>query len=815
MIRSSAGEPFSLLPAPAFRLALWFAAGILLGESCPLPVSAWGGAWLLLWALAALSIASGVILPPLRSLIAGCLLAATGALTLTAVAGDTPRLPDPPLSARVTVRGTVLTSPAEAGGRITFSLRADSCYAGSRGFRFPAVLAVTDRPGESGGGSGAVLPGMTVELRGLISAPPREGNPGEFSPRRYDAAQGICGILDVSGTGRIVIRDSSAGEGASARFTDAIRRSLLSHADSLLCGLEGEFMKDILLGERSGIPPGTKEALIDAGVAHVLAVSGYRVFILAGMIMAAMSLLRIPVPVRPCIAIPALLFYMLLTRCHPPVVRGTVMAIVFILARVAGRRAGSLNTLGVAALIVLGSNPRELLDAGFQLSFGAVLAVLAFMPPRREISAPPGRSLIARRGAGGILRSVRLSIVVSLGTLPLTAALFGRVSVIGVLANIVVVPATGAAMILGTAALCAGVLSGAAGAAYAALAGLLIRAMIRFSLLAASLPFATVESGRFGAAETIAWYAAMVFFARRKNRRWAARSLVILLAALNVIVFRPPDPVAAPPGGLLRVSMIDVGEGDAILVEFPRGGTLLVDAGPVSVAHDAGKKTVLPFLKMRGIRSLDVLLITHSDADHAGGASSVLEGIPVRSVIESPAGVATGASRAYRSAARERGVPRSSPGRGTMIAVPPCARFYVLWPPGAAGRGGAVKGRSPSNNSSLVCKLVYGGVSFLFTGDAEKEAEAEIVRSYGSFLRSDVLKVAHHGSESSTSGEFLGAVRPSLALISAGLRNRFGHPSPPLLRRLREAGAAVIRTDAHGAVLLASDGRCVREICWR
>lgn len=815
MIRSSAGEPFSLLPAPAFRLALWFAAGILLGESSPLPVCAWGGACLLLWVLAALSIASGATPPPFRSIIAGCLLAVTGALAIAAVDGDTPRLPDPPLSARVLVLGTVLTSPAEAGGRITFGLRADSCYAGSRGFRFPAVLAVIDHRGKSGSVSGAVLPGMTLELRGLISAPPREGNPGEFSPRRYDAARGISGILDVSGTGRIVIRDSSAGEGAPARFTDAVRRSLLSHAEGLLGGVEGEFLKDILLGERSGIPPGTKEALIDAGVAHVLAVSGYRVFILAGMIMAAMSLLRIPVPVRPCIAIPALLFYSALARYHPPVVRGTVMAIVFILARAAGRRAGSLNTLGVAALLVLGWDPRELLDAGFQLSFGAVLAVLAFMPARGEISAPARRSVIVRRAAVRILRSITLSVVVSLGTFPLTASLFGRVSVIGVLANIVVVPATGAVMILGTIALCAGALSGAAGAAYAALAGLLIRATIRFSLLAASLPFASVESGRFGAAETIAWYAAMVFLACRKNRRRAARSLAILLAALNVIVFRVPDPVTAPAGGLLRVSMIDVGEGDAILVEFPRGGTLLVDAGPATRAHDAGKKTVLPFLKMRGIRALDVLLITHSDADHAGGASSILEGIPVGSVIESPGGVATGASRAYQSAARERGVPCSSPGRGAIVGVPPCARFYVLWPPRAAGRGGAVKGRSPSNNSSLVCRLVYGGVSFLFTGDAEKEAESEILRSYGSFLRSDVLKVAHHGSESGTSLEFLGAVRPSLALISAGLRNRFGHPSPPLLKRLREAGAGVIRTDAHGAVLLASDGSCVREICWR
>ncbi len=813
MTRSSAGEPFSLLPAPAFRLALWFAAGILLGAESPSGAHAWGLACALLWVLAGMSFAAAAVPPPARSLVAGALLAATGAFRFAAGAVDTPHLPDPPFAARVLVTGTVLTLPSEAGSRIRFDLRADSCYAGMRGFMFRSVITVIDRTGKSGSHSTPVLPGMTLLLRGLISAPPGAGNPGEFSPRRYDMSRGISGMLDVSGSGSIVIRDSPAGAGALARFTEAARRSLLSRSGRLLAGPEGEFLKDILLGERSGIPGETKEALVDAGVAHILAVSGYRVLILAGMIMAAMSVLRIPRPVRPFLAVPALLFYMALARCHPPVVRGTVMAIVFILARTAGRRAGSLNALGVAALLVLGWDPRELFDAGFQLSFGAVLAVLLFMPGSGALfMLPSGRGfprLVARR----ILRSISLSVVVSLGTFPLTAALFGRVSIIGVLTNIVVVPATGAAMILGMIALASGAVSAAAGAAYAALDGLLIRWTIRFSLVAASLPFASIETGAFGPPETVAWYAAVVFLTRRRNGRWAARSLAVLLAALNVLVLRAPSPAAAA-NGLLRVSMIDVGEGDAILVEFPRGGTLLVDAGPVTRTHDAGKKTVLPFLKMRGIRALDILLVTHPDADHAGGAASIVKGVPVGRVIESAGGGASAAARAYQAAARERGSPLSPASRGEIVDVPGCARLYVLWPP-RAGAGAAVRGGSPSNNASLVCKLVYGGVSFLFTGDAEKGAESRIVRSYGSFLRSDVLKVAHHGSDSGTSVEFLRSVHPALALVSAGLHNRFGHPSPALLRRLRDAGARVIRTDVHGAVLVDSDGKSVREISWR
>jgi len=815
MTRSSAGESSSLLAAPAFRLALWFAAGILLGAESPLRTGAWGCACALLWILAALSVAIAASPPWIRSLIAGGLLAATGALRFVLCAGDVPRLPDPPFAGRVRVTGTALTSPRATGGRMTFDLRADSCYAGTGGFSFPAVISVIDRPGKSGSASAQVLPGMNLLLSGSISASPEEGNPGEFSPRRYDLSRGISGILDLDGTGRIVILDSAAGGDAVARWMEGVRRSLLDRAGRLLPGLEGEFLKDLLLGERSGIPDETKEAMIDAGVAHILAVSGYRVLVLAGMIMALMSLLRIPPPVRPFIAVPALLFYMALARCHPPVVRATVMAAVFILARAAGRRTGSLNALGVAALLILVGNPRELFDAGFQLSFGAVLAVISFMPAVEAAFAFPQAKGLARLLARGILRPVFLSVVVSLGTFPLTAAIFGRVSIVGVLTNIVVVPATGAGMILGALALGAGAVSTPAGAAYAALDGLLIRWMIRFSLFAAALPFASVTTAQFGVPETIAWYAAMVCLTQWKNRRVAARALAVFLAALNVLVFRAPDPVTAPANGLLRVSMIDVGEGDAILVEFPRGGTLLFDTGPVTRTHDAGRRTVLPFLNRRGIRAIDMLLITHPDADHAGGASSVVRGVPVGSVIETSGRGPTGASRAYHDAVRDRGTPLSPAWRGEIIGTPACARLYLLWPPRAGVNGGSGRGRSPSNNASIVCKLVYGGVSFLFTGDAEEEVESRIVRSYGPFLRSDVLKVAHHGSDSGTSGEFLRAVRPCLALISAGLHNRFGHPSPAVLYRLHAAGARVLRTDVHGAVLLASDGRSVREIPWR
>jgi competence protein ComEC len=746
-------------------------------------------------------------------MIAGSLILSCGALKFAIDAPAPPPLPEPPFEKTVLVTGTVATPPEEGKGRITFALLTDSCYAGGRGTSLHIRVSVTVRRPK---GEPSVCPlayGMTLLVRGSISAPPAERNPGEFSLRRYYETMGIAGVLTVEGFAGIVIRDSSGGAWFMRTCVYPVRASILRRAGEILPGQEGEFLKDLLLGERSGISGETKEAFIDAGVAHVLAVSGYRVLVVAGMLMTALTLFRVPPRIGPFIAAPALLFYMVLALGHPPVVRGTVMALVFILGGLVQRRTSSRNALGVAALLVLGSDSRQLFDAGFQLSFGAVLAILYFMPPLRGPIAGPERRGFIVRTFGWIARSILLSVIVSLGTLPITAACFGRVSLVGVVTNIAVVPATGAGMILGTLALGGGLVSPVLGASYAAADGVLLDWTIRFSEFAASLPFASLETSRFGLWEAIPWYGAIGLAAHWRNRRMAARFLILLLAGLNALVFLRPDPGTSR--GFLRVSMIDVGQGDAIFVEFPGGETLLVDTGPLTLAGDAGKRTIAPFLKRKGIGAIDILVITHPDADHCGGAASIIRSFPVRRVIESDAGGSTAVYASYHAAARARGSPLSLVRRGETISAAECARVYVLWPGSTrAASHGSSRGVT-SNNESIVFKLVYGGVSFLFTGDAERDSETALISSFGSFLGSTVLKVAHHGSDSGTSQEFLDVVRPAVALVSVGLHNRFRHPSPALLGRLDGAGARVLRTDREGAVILETDGRAVQEIPWR
>jgi competence protein ComEC len=815
MTRNPFPPGHSLIPAPAFRLAFCFASGIVIGSRAHIPGAVWVCSCIALSLLTAIGVRRTVCHGAPLSLIAGLLLLSSGALKFAVDSPLSPSLPEPPFARSVLLTGNVVGPPQDAGGRITFTLFADSCYSAGRGGPLQCRIAVTIRREKGEGGACPVSYGMTLLARGSISAPPAERNPGEFSLRKYYGSMGIMGVLSVDGLTGIVIRDTAGGTWFMKKWIYPIRGSILRRVGESLPGLQGEFLKDLLLGERSGIPGETKEAFIDAGVAHVLAVSGYRVIVVAGMLMGAMSLFRVPRRLRPLIAAPALLFYMVLALGQVPVVRGTVMTLVFLLGGVVQRRTNSRNAIGVAALLVLVADSRQLFDAGFQLSFGAVIAILYFMPPVRSPVSRPGVRGSISRTTRWVFRSIAVSLVVSLGTLPITAACFGRVSLVGVLTNIAVVPATGAGMILGTISLTAGLISPPLGAAYAALNGLLLDWTIRFSVYAASLPFASLETGRLGPWEAIPWYAAMALATHWRNRRQAARLLALLLAGLNALLFLPADPAYARSRDSLRVSMIDVGQGDAILVEFPGGETLLVDTGPLTLAGNAGKKIVTPFLKRRGIGAIDLLVITHPDADHCGGAASVLRSFPVRRVIESVAGGGAALYDSYHAAALARGSPVSLTRRGEAIAAADCARIYVLWPPCPGTSSWAETRRSGSNNASIVFKLVYGGVSFLFTGDAEKESEHELIRSFGGFLRSTVLKVAHHGSDSGTSQEFLDAVRPSLALISVGIHNRFRHPSPSLLVRLQAAGAGVLRTDREGAVVLTSDGRSVQEIAWR
>jgi competence protein ComEC len=255
--------------------------------------------------------------------------------------------------------------------------------------------------------------------------------------------------------------------------------------------------------------------------------------------------------------------------------------------------------------------------------------------------------------------------------------------------------------------------------------------------------------------------------------------------------------------------MLDVGQGDAVLLRLTNGSHVLVDAGPKAFGYDAGKRVLVPFLRRQGISRLDAVVLSHPHSDHIGGLEAVMEEVEVNALYEADTTIASRLHYGLRLAARRHGVPVVTVGRGDNISPDPNARVYIVHP------GADDRISQNLNNASLCLKVLIGRTSIFFSGDAEDDAEAEMTRRYGGFLSSDILKAGHHGSSTSTGAPFLDSITPKIALISVGAQNKFGHPSPDVVRLLQTRHITVLRTDREGALVFESDGSEWKQIDWR
>jgi len=263
---------------------------------------------------------------------------------------------------------------------------------------------------------------------------------------------------------------------------------------------------------------------------------------------------------------------------------------------------------------------------------------------------------------------------------------------------------------------------------------------------------------------------------------------------------------------LLRLTFLDVGQGDAIFIEYQGGRNMLVDAGPKTFSADAGTRFIIPFLKYKSISRINTLILSHPDADHLGGIPTILRKFKVDQIMDAGLPCKSALCSEYTHLIDSLNLDRALLHEGMKINWSEDIRLYILNP----SYGSSSEGKTMSlNNRSVVMKVVYGETSILLTGDAEQETEALLMREYGNILKSNLLKVAHHGSITGTSVKYLRTVDPDLAVISVGDNNKFHHPSPDVLQRLDAIGCRYYRTDELGAVVMESDGVKWSIINWR
>ncbi|MCH7573725.1 MAG: DNA internalization-related competence protein ComEC/Rec2 [Candidatus Marinimicrobia bacterium] len=638
--------------------------------------------------------------------------------------------------------------------------------------------------------------GDTLELVARLRRPRERRNPNGFRESLYLWTRQI----DARTTGTVFVREwKPANHVSLARRINVIRQSINGRLEQWV-GPHAGLAKALLLGDRSGLDWEFMARVQSVGVAHVMAVSGLHAGFIALFIATLLRLLLMPAMARVVITVIILVMYAAVTGAPASVIRAVMMISLYLLGAALGRSGRNWNILGAAALFSLILDPRSLFTPGFALSFSAVAGIFAFHQPMLDawLATRPGKWLRERPGGRGVASLMLLTLAAQLGSLPVTLALFHRVPALGFLANLVIVPVAGLAIFALLAALvCTFVLPPLATIFGHAAWGFLSVVGISVDRLAA-LGTPQIVTGR--PPDIVLVMLAVILFLlprmsaeglRRAVGKWALSLLVLANGVIWTGAFSAPG---------LRVTFLDVGQGDAIHISTPEGRHILVDAGPRQQQWDAGRMIVAPYLRSKGITRLDLLIISHAHADHAGGLEAVLDNIRVREIWHPPTG------RGYPLFGRAIEQAKS---RGTIITTPPPG---TTWQLGAvsldvlAPDSVMMNNHLGANEGSWVLKLRYGNTSLLLTGDIESRSEYRLL-SYGDALQADWMKVAHHGGNTSSSTRFLERVAPQGGVISVGARNRYNHPSDEALTRFSAAGIPLLRTDLSGAITLFSNGQ--------
>jgi competence protein ComEC len=780
------------LRSPAVALAGAFVAGLLVSDLSIAPPALAGLAALALLAAAAALARLRALLPSILILLA------YGLLGLAAGEGRAHASRRSPLLAAYRRLGEEsFEAPARIEGRLrrepelgrdaallvldseTLRVRGDT-YRAEGGLRARVSGELRDRLRD-------LAAADRISLWGRLDEPSSFGNEGGFDVRRYFESQRLDLTASVK-SALLVEREEPARSflQVSRLRVAATRRLEAALADPSKDTLG--VVVALITGDRELLRPELEELYRDAGIFHVMAISGAQV---AMVILVFYFLLR-----RLGVSEVATLWTLLLVvpiyaafcGSGPPVVRAALAAAVVLGARLLSLDRPHVNALAVAALLLLLWEPLWLEDPGFQLSFAAMAAILWL-----------SEALTNRLRPLGLLATpLAVSIAAQSVVVPITAWHFHALTWVAPLASLVAVPLSGVIVIVGLALIpLAGVPLASELLSLGAHAAVwLLTATAR---LASELPGATLAVARPSFLWMLAYYGAL---ASLRHGRGRARHLGLLgwSALLLALPFGKGETVSEP--GRLTLTALDVGHGDAIVLSLPEGQRVLVDGGGLpATSFDVGERVVLPYLLDHGGRKLDAVVLTHADYDHIGGLFAIVESMDVREVWESGATWERPAYRRLRQAARRRsvGLRRMRPGESFHWGG-------VLWEILAASGAPGLESPASENDRSIVMRLTLGDSSVLLTGDAGEAVERALL-SRGMPLEADVLKVGHHGSRTSTSAPFLEAVSPRFAILSSRRNASWPLPSETVLDRLQAAGVAYARTDLDGAITVHLDAR--------
>lgn len=619
--------------------------------------------------------------------------------------------------------------------------------------------------------------GDSLYIEGEFKQPEEARNYKGYNYKQYLKTKKIIGTVELE---KVKILKSSNGS-----FIHNIQKYIRDTINGTLTDEEGNLLLAILLGDKDKLSEDIQESFKTSNLSHMLAVSGAHVsYIILGLTYVLQNSI-IGKKNGKIVCIIFLLAFMAITNFTPSVTRACIMAILTLLSSIIYRKSDVYTNISVAALITLIFNPYSLLDLGFQLSYGGTIGIIIFI---KRIQEKKSNSKVINYIKQMALVSIYANIII----IPIMMYHFNTVSFTFIISNIMASPILGIIVITGFLFIITSITVKPLTRLIAIFIKPILSILIKISQICSKLPFSNILVVTPYMFNVISYYAIILYCIKSKknNKCKIIICLLIVLILINFIIYIFPQK--------LRIFFIDVGQGDSTLIITPDKKTVLIDGGG-SDSFDVGEKVLLPYLLDRRILKVDYVLISHFDTDHCGGILTIMEKVKVKNIIISEQAEHSENYERFKKLMIHKKIRLIEVKKGDKIKIGRYSEFKILFPTSR------LLSENPLNNNSIVAQFNYNNFKMLFTGDIEKLAEQQILKTEKAEIRADILKVAHHGSKTSSIPEFIKAVKPKIALIGVGKNNTFGHPNQQTIKNLENIKCRIYRTDLQGEIIIKID----------